>query len=317
MKIIFLGTPDIAAYILEQIIAYEYSPVLVVTKEDTPSGRGMKLQPSAVKEVALAHDIPLAQASSLKKNPQVVEQIRAVQPDLMIVVAYGCILSKEVLEIPKYGCINVHASLLPQWRGAAPIQRSLLADDKITGITIMEMDVGLDTGDILLQQEIVIDSKETHGSLYQKMKQVGADSLLKYLDNRESIIPQKQNEELVTYAEKMQKQEALINFSKPALQVDLHIRGFNPPGSFTYLDGVLYKIWEAEVCQFDHKLESNHGGLIVQSDSKGLIVQCGLENDKPTFLKIHILQIAGKARQNSSTLVQNSDFIGKIFTAQI
>lgn len=322
MRLVFLGTPDIAAFILEQMIANNYIPELVVTKEDAPAGRGMKLQPSAVKQVTLKHNIAVAQASSLKKNPNVVAQIKAIAPDYIIVVAYGCILSQEVLSIPKYKCINVHASLLPRWRGAAPIQRAILAGDKVTGVTIMEMEVGLDTGDMLLQEKVTIDKHETHGSLYEKIKIAGAKALISYLENFTKIMPTVQNEEEVTYAEKIQKSEALIDFSRTAKEIDLHIRGFNPPGAYTYLEGTLYKIWEAEVINFNEQqsfvLEQNlTTGTIVQADKYGLIVKCGDDNKIPTFLKISLLQISGKPKQNYTFIVTSNNISGKIFGSQI
>ncbi len=322
MKLIFLGTPDIAAFILEQMIANNYIPELVVTKEDAPAGRGMKLQPSAVKQVALKHNIHVAQASSLKKNPDVVAQMKAIDPDYIIVVAYGCILSQEVLSIPKSKCINVHASLLPKWRGAAPIQRSLLAGDKVTGVTIMEMDIGLDTGDMLLQEKVAIDKFETHGSLYEKIKIAGSKALINYLDNFTTIASTAQSEDEVTYAEKIQKSEALIDFSKTATEVDLHIRGFNPPGAYTNLDGILYKIWSAEVINFNNKQhivdESTIvAGTIVQADKHGLIVKCGYDDTMPTFLKVNLLQIAGKPKQNYTFIVSSHNMLGKIFGFQI
>jgi methionyl-tRNA formyltransferase len=326
MKLVFLGTPDIAAFILQQMIEHSYRPELVITKEDAPAGRGMKLQASAVKQVAIHHNIAVATASSLKKNPNVIEQIKNIDPDYIIVVAYGCILLPEVLSIAKYGCINVHASLLPKWRGAAPIQRSILAGDDITGVTIMQMDSGLDTGNILLQQVVEINTRETHGSLYEKIKIAGSQALIKYLENcnivhgnndyGNAILSIPQEHAYASYAAKIQKSEAIIDFNKTAPEVDLHVRGFNPPGAYSYLEGVLYKIWETAVVECDDNSNSIPG-TIVKADRNGLIVKCGICNKISSFLKVIVLQAAGKPKQNYNALVNSSNMIGKIFGEQI
>lgn len=320
MRLVFLGTPDLSAFILEEIINHHYIPQLVITKEDAIAGRGMKTKYSAVKQTAYKYQLPLMQANSLKNNTDIVNKIKELAPDYIIVVAYGCILTQEILSIAS--CINVHASLLPKWRGAAPIPRSLLAGDKETGITIMQMDQGLDTGDILLQEKIIVDNDETHGSLYHKMKIIGAKALIKYLDTSDHIQPIAQNNSLATYANKIQKQEGLIDFNQLATKVELHIRGFNPPGAYSYLDGKLYKIWEAEVVELasQNQIELkcfNKPGCIVQANQDGLIVCCGLDGIKTTFLKIHSLQIAGGIKQDYRALIRNNNFLGKIFTQSI
>lgn len=215
MKIIFAGTPDFAAKHLQALIDSEHQIVAVYTQPDRPAGRGKKLQASAVKALALEHDLPVYQPSTLKDaNAQ--QQLAELKADLMVVVAYGLILPKIVLDTPTFGCINVHGSLLPKWRGAAPIQRSIWAGDKQTGVTIMQMDEGLDTGAMLSKHAINIQATDTSASLYEKLAELGPKALLETINNFSNLNSEPQQNNLATYAEKLSKQEAEIDWRQPA-----------------------------------------------------------------------------------------------------
>ncbi|WP_430231474.1 methionyl-tRNA formyltransferase [Nitrosomonas communis] len=273
MRIIFAGTPVFAAKALLSLLNAEYQIVLVLTQPDRPAGRGMKTQVSDVKKVAQAHDIPLLQPLTLKTET-VHTQLKVFNADVMVVAAYGLILPKEVLKIPRYGCLNIHASLLPRWRGAAPIQRAILAGDQETGITIMQMDEGLDTGDMLLQRDIPVDAVDTAQTLHDKLADLGAQSIVEALGlmqlGKLSATPQ--DEALASYAAKIQKKEAEIDWRMDADQIDRDIRAFNPyPGAYTYFQGSLLKIWQAKAV----KNNSGKAGEIVTTGSEGVVVACG------------------------------------------
>ncbi|AKH38366.1 MULTISPECIES: methionyl-tRNA formyltransferase [Nitrosomonas] len=274
MRIIFAGTPVFAAKALLSLLNAEYQIVLVLTQPDRPAGRGMKTQVSDVKKVAQAHDIPLLQPLTLKTET-VHTQLKVFNADVMVVAAYGLILPKEVLKIPRYGCLNIHASLLPRWRGAAPIQRAILAGDQETGITIMQMDEGLDTGDMLLQRDIPVDAVDTAQTLHDKLADLGAQSIVEALElmqlGKLSATPQ--DETLASYAAKIQKKEAEIDWRMDVDQIDRSIRAFNPyPGAYTYFQGSLLKIWQAKAA-----VKNNPGkaGEIVTTGSEGVVVACG------------------------------------------
>jgi len=244
MKLIFAGTPEFAAVALESLLAAGHAVALTLTQPDRPAGRGLKPHPSAVKKLALARGLPLAQPASLKQ-PAIQEQLRNVGADAMVVAAYGLILPPPVLAVPARGCLNIHASLLPRWRGAAPIQRALLSGDRETGITIMQMDAGLDTGAILLQEKIAIDDDDTAQTLHDKLAPLGARCILRALS--ENPAPRAQDDGVATYADKIAKAEAVIDWSRSAVDICRQIRAFNPaPGSATTLDGAALKIWCAQ-----------------------------------------------------------------------
>ncbi|MER1719940.1 methionyl-tRNA formyltransferase, partial [Proteus terrae] len=248
LRIIFAGTPDFAARHLAALLSTQHRVVGVLTPPDKPAGRGKKLTISPVKALALTHNIPVYQPVSLKPEENH-EWIVAQQADIMIVVAYGMILPKAVLEIPRLGCLNVHGSLLPKWRGAAPIQRSLWAGDKETGVTIMQMDVGLDTGDMLYKASCPITSEDTSASLYEKLAELGPKALTTTLDLITSgkIKAEKQDDNLANYAQKLSKEEAKIDWSLSAEQIERCIRAFNPwPMSFFMLDEQPVKVWKAQ-----------------------------------------------------------------------
>lgn len=254
MRIIFAGTPDIAATILSVLLTdTAHQVVAVYTQPDRPAGRGRKLQASPVKQLAQQHQLDVLQPERLC-CAEVQSQLRQFDADLMIVVAYGLILPAEVLAIPKLGCWNVHVSLLPRWRGAAPIQRAIEAGDAETGVTIMQMDSGLDTGDILLQQTLAIGLQETAGQLHDRLARLGADALLQTLIMalQGNLNPIQQDQALATYAAKLSKTEAQIDWSKTAAEIDRKIRAFSPwPICTTYLDGVTLRIHQATVLSQD------------------------------------------------------------------
>lgn len=278
LRIIFAGTPDFAARHLDALLSSEHQVVGVFTQPDRPAGRGKKLMPSPVKVLAEEKGVPVFQPGSLR--PQENQQLVAdLQADIMVVVAYGLILPKAVLDMPRLGCINVHGSLLPRWRGAAPIQRSLWAGDVQTGVTIMQMDVGLDTGDMLHKLSCPITADDTSGSLYDKLADLGPQGLLHTLTQLAAgtAKPEVQDEALVTYAEKLSKEEARVDWSLSAAQLERCIRAFNPwPMSYIVIDEQPVKIWQASVINTPTNaapgtiLEANRQGIQVAT-SEGIL----------------------------------------------
>ena len=262
MRIIFAGTPDFAARHLDALLTSEHEVVGVFTQPDRPAGRGNKLTPSPVKTLALEHGIPVFQPKSLRpaESQQLIAELNA---DVMVVVAYGLILPQAVLDMPKLGCINVHGSLLPRWRGAAPIQRSLWAGDSQTGITIMQMDVGLDTGNMLHKIECDIEPQDTSATLYNKLAELGPTGMLATLQQlaEGTARPEVQDEALVTYAEKLSKEEARLDWSLSAKQLERCIRAFNPwPMSYFVIDEQPVKVWQAEA--LDQQTSAQPGTII-------------------------------------------------------
>jgi methionyl-tRNA formyltransferase len=247
LNIVFAGTPDFAAGHLQALIDSRHNVVGVYSQPDRPAGRGKKLQPSPVKKLALEHDIAVFQPLNFKQEGSV-EELEALNADIMIVVAYGLLLPLAVLEAPKMGCLNVHASILPRWRGAAPIQRAIQAGDTETGITIMQMDIGLDTGDMLSKVIFDINSDETGGSLHDRLLEKGPTALLQTLTLLQAgeATAEKQDGYLANYAHKLSKEEALINWSLPAKDIELNVRAFNPfPCAYTLLGDQRIKVWQA------------------------------------------------------------------------
>lgn len=298
LKIIFAGTPDFAARHLDALLASEHQVVGVFTQPDRPAGRGNKLTPSPVKVLALAHDIPVFQPKSLKseENQQLVA---ALQADVMVVVAYGLILPKTVLDMPRLGCINVHGSLLPRWRGAAPIQRSLWAGDAETGVTIMQMDVGLDTGDMLHKLSCPITAQDTSATLYDKLAQLGPEGMLKTLEQlaNGSAQPEKQDEALVSYAEKLSKEEARLDWTLSAAQLERCIRAFNPwPMSYFMVDDQPVKVWQASV--LPHQVKQP--GEILHADKQGIQIATA-----DGVLNLLSLQPAGKKAMSAQDLLNS------------
>ncbi|WP_461810030.1 methionyl-tRNA formyltransferase [Faecalimonas sp.] len=298
MKIIFMGTPDFSVGTLEELIRAGHEVVLVVTQPDKPKGRGKEMQFTPVKEVALQHGIPVFQPKKIRDSESV-EELRKYQADVMVVVAFGQIIPKEILEMTSYGCINVHASLLPKYRGAAPIQWSIIDGEDVTGVTTMQMDEGLDTGDMLLKTEIPISSKETGGSLHDKLAEAGAKlcvETLKALEDK-TLMREKQGETTTAYARMLDKQLGNIDWNSDAEKIERLIRGLNPwPSAYTVWEDKIMKIWEAEVFEGQEKCEA---GTIVKVEKDGFFVQTG-----KNLLKITQLQIPGKKRIDAGAFLR-------------
>lgn len=289
MRIIFAGTPAFAAAALEALIVAGHEIAMVLAQPDRPAGRGMKLVPGAVKTLALSHHLPLRQPLSLR-DPDIHEELRAVAADVMVVAAYGLILPKAILGIPHQGCINIHASLLPRWRGAAPIQRAILAGDSETGITIMQMDAGLDTGDILLQRAAAVEPTDTAGILHDRLARLGADCIVEALDRlaKGRLAPQPQGEAAATYAAKVTKEEAVMRWEREAQLLARAVRAFNPlPGAAAQIRDIPIKIWQASAIPE----VSGVPGEVKAADASGIVVACGRGG-----LRLEVLQRAGGKR---------------------
>ncbi|MDO8315556.1 MAG: methionyl-tRNA formyltransferase [Rugosibacter sp.] len=301
MRVIFAGTPDFAAQALAAILAAGHDVSLVLTQPDRPAGRGMKLQPSAVKQLALAHNLPVFQPERLK-DPTTHEPIYAAQADVMVVAAYGLILPQAVLDMPRYGCLNIHASLLPRWRGAAPIQRAIEAGDVETGVTIMQMDAGLDTGAMLLAEPLKVGAAETAGELHDRLAALGARLIVTALAQRDALTPVAQPTTGTTYAAKISKAEAQLDWAEPADVLARKIRAFNPfPGATLPLAGEPVKIWRAEAVT-----GSGSPGQILAADANGIVVAA-----RHGALRLTELQKPGGRR------VTSADFLrGKPLAAQ-
>jgi len=284
LKIVFAGTPDFAARHLQALIDSSYDIVAVYTQPDRPAGRGKKLQASAVKQLAENHHLPVYQPESLKTE-EARQQLAILQADVMVVVAYGQILPQAILDTPRFGCLNVHGSLLPRWRGAAPIQRAIWAGDKQTGVTIMQMDKGLDTGDMLYKASLDIQPDDTSATLYEKLAEIGPSALLYTLNHLHELNRQPQDPAAVTYASKLSKEEAKIDWTLPAEQLARHIRAFNPwPVCFFEINNQTVKVWQADVVA-----AQGEPGMIVDTDKSGMVVATGQDG-----LKITVMQMPGK-----------------------
>jgi methionyl-tRNA formyltransferase len=273
-KIVFAGTPEFAAIALQALIDDGQNIIAVYTQPDRPAGRGRKLTASPVKQLAEANGIRVEQPASLK-DASAVAQLGSYEADVMIVAAYGLLLPQAVLDIPRHGCINIHASLLPRWRGAAPIQRAILAGDKETGITIMQMDAGLDTGDMLLKIRTPINDDDTAASLHDRLAKTGGEAIVKTMDllDKNQLVAEKQDEQAATYASKLLKQEAWIDWSNSASQIDRQVRAFIPwPIAQSILDNKVVRIHEAFVSQ---QQTDQPAGTIVQQSKDDISVACG------------------------------------------
>ena len=288
MKVAFAGTPEFAAAALRAIIAAGFEVPLVLSQPDRPAGRGLQLQPSPVKQVALAHGIPVDQPEKLRTEEQQAA-LRAAQPDVLVVAAYGLILPQAVLDLPRFGCVNIHASLLPRWRGAAPIHRAVEAGDAESGITIMQMDVGLDTGPMMLRRALPIEASDTGGSLHDKLAALGAEMIVEALHSIAlvEISPAAQPADGVTYAAKISKAESALDFRQPAVVLERRIRAFDPfPGCSATLAGNTIKLWKAEVAD-----AQGDPGKVLSADGSGVLVACG-----EGALRLTVLQKAGGKR---------------------
>jgi len=296
MKIIFAGTPQFAASALAALLR-EHSVAAVLTQPDRPSGRGMQLTASPVKQLALQHGLAVLQPSTLKAE-EAQHTIAALDADVMVVAAYGLILPKAVLQLPRYGCLNIHASLLPRWRGAAPIPRAILAGDSETGITIMQMDEGLDTGDMLLRRTCPIAQNDTAQTLHDRLAGIGADCIVEALRlfQEGRLAPAKQDGAAATYAAKLLKSEAQIDWRQDARQIERAVRAFNPfPVCHADFNGMTVKIWQAGLCADEHGMP----GKVLAVDKQGITVACG-----KGALRLEVLQRPGGKAQPAAQFLQ-------------
>ena len=311
MKIVFMGTPDFAQKSLEALYNARHEILAVVTNIDKPKGRGMKLVESPVKEYAKSKNLTIFQPEKVRKNIEFIEQIKKLEPDVICVVAYGKILPSEILEIPKLGCINVHASLLPKYRGAAPIQWAVLNGDKTTGVTTMYMDVGMDTGDMILKQEVEIGENETTGELWDRLSIIGADLLVKTLKQIEKgTAPRIKQSDDFTMAPMLNKEISKIDWQeKTAKQIKNLVRGLNPiMGAYSYLNGKKIKFWKVEV-EKDTNLNQENGTVIKANDKEGLYIKA-----KDGILKIIEIQGENAKRMNANDFLRGNKIeIGQKF----
>lgn len=293
-----MGTPDFSVGTLEALIEAGHEIALVVTQPDKPKGRGGKMQYTPVKEVAVEHGIPVYQPRRIRE-PECIEELRKYNADIMVVIAFGQILPKEILEMTPYGCINVHASLLPKYRGAAPIQWAVINGEKVSGVTTMQMNEGLDTGDMILKTEVVLDEKETGGSLHDKLAAAGAKlcvETLKALEEKTATW-EAQGESTTEYAKMLDKKMGDIDWNQSAVSIERLIRGLNPwPSAYTDWNGKVMKIWEAEVVE---KQTEEVPGTIVDVEKGGFLVQTGMN-----CLKVTALQIPGKKRMDAGAFLR-------------
>lgn len=297
MKIIYMGTPDFAVPCLERLVKENFDVVCVVTQPDKPKGRKQELSPSDVKVKALELGLEVYQPTSLKTQ-EAYDYLSKFEPDYIIVAAYGKILPKNILDLPKYACINVHGSLLPRYRGAAPIQRSVLAGDKITGITTMLMGEGLDTGDMLLKSEYEIDINATAGEVFDALAASAPDLLMETIDKytKGEIIPEKQNDADSTYAAMLSKDEAIIDWNKSALEIHNLIRGMSPwPVAYTCLDGKKMKIYSSRLTDENSSLEAGR----IKEDKDSILVSCG----DGKLLSITSVQLEGSKRMDAKSFL--------------
>jgi methionyl-tRNA formyltransferase len=309
MRVIFAGTPDFAASALAALIEAGHEILVVLTQPDRPKGRGMKLTPSPVKTLALQHELPVWQPENLK-DMAIQQQLRDLQADVMVVAAYGLLLPAAVLDIPQYGCLNIHASLLPRWRGAAPIQRAIEAGDAESGVCIMQMDVGLDTGDVLLSRSTPITEVTTAAQLHDDLAVIGAQAIVEALAELPELTAMPQPEAGVTYAQKLSKADAEIDWALGAKQIHAKIRALNPvPGAWSSLNEQVIKIWASKVLEQSSDAAI---GSIVAADKQGIAVQTGAG-----VILITELQASGSKRMAAAAFVAgHADLMGQQFERQ-
>lgn len=299
MKLIFMGTPDFSVGTLEALIAAGHEITLVVSQPDKPKGRGHELAPTPVKETALKHGLKVFQPKRLR-DPETVKTLEETPADAIVVIAFGQIVPASILHMKKYGCINVHGSLLPKYRGAAPIQWAVIDGERESGVTIMQMDEGLDTGDMLLKGSVVLDEKETSGSLFDKLSALGASLCVEALEKLEKgeLTPEKQGESPTEYARMLTKEMGELDFSRDAVTLERLIRGFNPwPSAYTRLGDKTLKIWAADVCEKQEP--ESQPGTVTEVAKQDFTVACG-----EGALKITELQLQGKKRMDAAAFLR-------------
>ncbi|PSW41270.1 methionyl-tRNA formyltransferase [Photobacterium leiognathi] len=299
LRIVFAGTPDFAARHLAALLSSQHDVVAVYTQPDRPAGRGKKLTASPVKAIALENDIPIYQPVSLR-NEEAQQELAAIDADIMVVVAYGLLLPQEVLDTPRLGCINVHGSILPRWRGAAPIQRSIWAGDTETGVTIMQMDIGLDTGDMLKVATLPIEATDTSATMYEKLAELGPDALIDCLSDIAdgTAVAVKQDDEQANYAKKLSKEEALIDWTMDAAAIERCVRAFNPwPMSYFTVAEQNVKVWQTAV-EADN--QGKAPGTILSADKQGILVATG-----NGALRLISLQPPGKKAMSAADLLNS------------
>ena len=312
MKVVFMGTPDFAVGTLEEIVKAGHEVAAVVTQPDKPKGRGKTLMPTPVKEAALKYAIPVYQPLKVRAE-EFVKVLEEIAPDIIVVAAFGQIISKEILELPKYGCINVHASLLPKYRGAAPIQWAVIDGEKESGVTIMQMDEGLDTGDMLAKAIVPLDEKETGGSLFDKLSEAGGRLCVETLAKLEKgeITPEKQGESPTAYASMLDKKMGNIDWNKSAVVIERLVRGLNPwPSAYTHLDGKTLKIWACDV--LPQSASKGESGEILEVTKDAIHVQTG-----DGILVLREIQLAGKARMDAGAFLRGYKVVpGTVLSAE-
>ena len=303
MKIVYMGTPDFAVNPLHALAEAGYEVAGVITQPDKPKGRGKTMLPTPVKEEAMKHGFPVYQPVKVR-NPEFLQVLEKMEPDIIVVAAFGQIIPKSILELPKYGCINIHASLLPKYRGAAPIQQAVIDGEKESGVTIMRMGTGLDTGDMISRIVVPIAKDETGGTLFDKLAEAGAKLLVETLPHifDGTAVYEKQPEESPTpYAGMITKQMGLINFGKSAAELERLVRGLNPwPSAFTFWNGKTLKVWESFVVKSEEAgAEKSEPGTVVKTDKKGIYVACGED-----VLVLSQVQLEGKKRMDADAFLR-------------
>ena len=301
MRVVFMGTPGFAVGTLKALLEAGHDVAAVVTQPDKPKGRGKELLMTPVKAEAVKHDIPVFQPERVRKNEEFLEELKKLAPDVIVVVAFGQILPVSILTLPKYGCVNVHASLLPMYRGAAPLQWVIINGEKVSGVTTMQMDKGLDTGDMLLKEEVAIEPKETYETYHDKLSVVGAELLIKTLDGLEAgtITPVKQEGD-TCYASMIDKSLGNLDFTRPAVELERLMRGLDPaPAAYSFLDGKLLKLFGADVVDTDKEYSAQECGIITNITKNTFDITTGAG-----VLRVNEVQLEGKKRMDAASFLR-------------
>ena len=301
MRVVFMGTPDFAVGTLKALLEAGHDVAAVVTQPDKPKGRGKELLMTPVKAEAVKHNIPVFQPERVRKNEEFLEELKKIAPDVIVVVAFGQILPVSILTLPKYGCVNVHASLLPMYRGAAPLQWVIINGEKVSGVTTMQMDKGLDTGDMLLKEEVAIAPKETYETYHDKLSVVGAELLIKTLDGLEAgtITPVKQEGD-TCYASMIDKSLGNLDFTRPAVELERLMRGLDPaPAAYSFLDGKMLKLFGADVVDSDKEYSAPECGIITNITKNTFDITTGAG-----VLRVNEVQLEGKKRMDAASFLR-------------